>query len=91
LADPLPSVDNVLALKEPSPDRPNQSNTKATVGKGKMKIITTWHCREILQGKEHKGAPREWLILAGPGEDVIFEVKTSRRPTDEPDQPATRH
>jgi hypothetical protein len=64
-------------------------NTKATVGK--MKIITTWHCTEILQGEASETTPREWLILAGPGEDVIFEVKTAPRPTNKPNQPATRH
>jgi len=56
-----------------------------------MKIIAKWHCTEILRGKERKRTPREWLILAGPGEDVIFEAKTARRSTDKPDQPATRH
>jgi hypothetical protein len=57
-----------------------------------MKIISTWHCTEILQNKERESAPREWLILAGPGEDVIFEVKkTSPRSTNQPDPPATRH
>jgi len=91
VVDPLPSVDNVLTLKELRPARRNQSNMKAAMGKAKMKIITTWHCREILQGKEHKGTPREWLILAGPGEDVIFEVKTVRQPADKADQPGTRH
>jgi len=65
-------------------------NTKATLGNGKMKIITTWHCTEILQG-EGCEAPREWLILVGPGEDLIFEVKTARQPTNKPNQPATRH
>ena len=55
-----------------------------------MKIITTWHCTEILRGKERERTPREWLILAGPGEDLIFEVKTDQRPTNTPDQPATR-
>ena len=91
LADPLPSVDNVLALKDQRAGSAQPIEHESYGGKAKMKIITTWHCREILQGKEHKDAPREWLILAGPGEDVIFEVKTSRRPADEPDQPATRH
>ena len=56
-----------------------------------MKIITMWRCREILQGKERENTPREWLILAGPGEDVIFELKTSSDPIAKPDQPATRH
>jgi hypothetical protein len=62
-----------------------------TMGEGKMKIITKWHCTEVLQGKERGGIPREWLILAGPGEDVIFEVKTARRAANKPDQPPTRH
>jgi hypothetical protein len=56
-----------------------------------MKIITTWHCMEILQGKQANSTPREWLILAGPGEDLIFEVKTVPRPANTPEQPATRH
>ena len=56
-----------------------------------MKIITKWHCTEVLQGKERGGIPREWLILAGPGEDVIFEVKTTGRPANKPDQTATQH
>ena len=56
-----------------------------------MKLITTWHCTEILQGGESDTTPREWLILAGPGEDLIFEVKTARRPTNKPNQSATRH
>jgi hypothetical protein len=67
------------------------NNAKATVRNEKMKLITTWHCTEILQGEESETAPREWLILAGPGEDLIFEVKTARRPTNKPNQPATRH
>jgi hypothetical protein len=46
-----------------------------------MKLITTWHCTEILQGEESETTPREWLILAGPGEDLILEVKTAPRPT----------
>jgi hypothetical protein len=66
-------------------------NTNATAGNGKMKIISTWHCTEILQGKEAHSAPREWLILAGPGEDLIFEVKTAPRPINIPEQPARRH
>jgi len=66
-------------------------NTKATLGNGKMKIITTWHCTEILQGEGSEATPREWLILVGPGEDLIFEVKTARQPTNKPNQPATRH
>jgi hypothetical protein len=57
-----------------------------------MKIITMWRCTEVLQGKEERETtPREWLILAGPGEDVIFELKTGPRPIEKPDQPATRH
>lgn len=56
-------------------------NTKATLGDGKMKIITTWHCTEILQGERCEATPREWLILVGPGEDLIFEVKTARQLT----------
>jgi hypothetical protein len=75
-------------------------NTKATVGK--MKIITTWHCTEILPGEASDTTPREWLILAGPGEDLIFEVRLPRdRPTsltsrqrgtsaDDPDAPFYR-
>ena len=55
-----------------------------------MKLITTWHCTEILQGEESETAPREWL-MAGPGEDLIFEVKTVWRATNKPIQPATRH
>ena len=53
------------------------NNAKATVRNKKMKLITTWHCTEILQGEESEIAPREWLILVGPGEDLIFEVKTA--------------
>ena|SRR5438067_11958399 len=30
-------------------------------------------------------------ILAGPGEDLILEVKTAPRPTNKPDESATRH
>jgi len=56
-----------------------------------MKLITTWLCTEILQGEECETTPREWLILAGPGEDLIFEVKTVSRPAIKPNQPATRH
>jgi hypothetical protein len=30
-----------------------------------MKIITTWHCREILQGKEHeRWTPTDWSTLS---------------------------
>jgi hypothetical protein len=58
---------------------------------GKMKIITTWHCTEVLQGEERGATPREWLILVGPGEDLIFEVKTDWEPTNKPDQPPARH
>jgi hypothetical protein len=43
------------------------NNAKATVRNEKMKLITTWHCTEILQGKESETTPREWLILAGCG------------------------
>jgi hypothetical protein len=64
---------------------------KATLENGKMKIITTWHCTEVLQGDGREATPREWLILVGPGEDLIFEVKTAREPTNKPNQPATRH
>jgi hypothetical protein len=60
-------------------------------GERKMKIITTWHCMEILQGEGREATPREWLILVGPGEDLIFEVKTARQPTNKPNQQATRH
>jgi hypothetical protein len=67
------------------------NNAKATVRNKKMKLITTWHCTEILQGEDSETTPREWLILAGPGEDLIFEVKTARRPTNKPNQSATRH
>jgi hypothetical protein len=56
-----------------------------------MKIITTWRCTEILQGEECKRAPREWLILAGPGEDVIFEVKSAPPPANESEGSGTRH
>jgi hypothetical protein len=56
-----------------------------------MKIIATWHCTEILEGEERERPPREWLILAGPGEDVIFEVKSTRRRTNEPERPTARH
>ena len=56
-----------------------------------MKIITTWHCTEILEGGEHERPPREWLILAGPGEDVIFEVKSTLRRTNEPERSTARH
>jgi hypothetical protein len=44
-----------------------------------------------LRGKERERTPREFLILAGPGEDVIVEVKTVRQPTKKPESPATRH
>ena len=54
-----------------------------------MKIITTWHCTEILQGEGCEATPREWLILVGPGEDLIFEVKTARRPTNKETKSAT--
>jgi hypothetical protein len=33
----------------------------------------------------------ERLKALGPGEDLIFEVKTARQPTNKPNQPATRH
>ena len=66
-------------------------NTKATLENGKMKIITTWHCTEILQGERCEATPREWLILVGPGEDLIFELKTTRQPTNKPNQQATQH
>jgi hypothetical protein len=56
-----------------------------------MKIITRWHCTEVLQGEESERAPREWLILAGPGEDVIFEVKSTPLPANEPKTAAKRH
>jgi hypothetical protein len=64
---------------------------KATIGIIKMKIITTWHCTEVLQGEECERPPREWLILAGPGEDVIFEVKSTPRPTDETERSTAQH
>jgi hypothetical protein len=64
---------------------------KATIGIRKMKIITTWHCTEVLQGGESKRTPREWLILAGPGEDVIFEVKSAPPRINEPKRAVTRH
>ena len=67
------------------------NNAKATVRNKKMKLITTWHCTEILQGEESETTPREWLILVGPGEDLIFEVKTAPRPTNKPDESAKRH
>jgi hypothetical protein len=51
----------------------------------KMQLMTTW------QGEECETTPREWLILAGPGEDLIFEVKTAPRPPNKHYQPATRH
>jgi hypothetical protein len=56
-----------------------------------MKIITTWHCTEILQGERRETTPREWLILVGPGEDLIFELKTARQPTNKSNQQATQH
>ena len=56
-----------------------------------MKIITTWHCTEILEGDGREATPREWLILVGPGEDLIFEVKTTRQPTNQPVQSVRRH
>jgi hypothetical protein len=64
---------------------------KATIGIRKMKIITTWHCTEVLQGEERGRPPREWLILAGPGEDVIFEVKSTPQPTNEPETSIVQH
>src|SRR6516225_7736918 len=67
------------------------NNVKATVRNEKMKLITTWHCTEVLQGEESETTPREWLILVGPGEDLIFEVKTAPRPTSKPNESATRH
>jgi hypothetical protein len=87
--DALPSLDNELALTEPKPASAQPIN--ATTGNGEMKIITKWLCTEILRGKEGERSPREWLILAGPGEDVIVEVKTVRRPTKEPELLATQH
>jgi hypothetical protein len=66
-------------------------NTKATLENGKMKIITTWHCTEILPGEEREATPRQWLILVGPGGDLIFEVKTVWQPTNQPNQPAMWH
>jgi hypothetical protein len=66
-------------------------NTKATLENAKMKIITTWHCREILQTDGREATPREWLILVGPGEDLIFELKSARQPTNKPNQQATQH
>jgi hypothetical protein len=63
----------------------------ATIGIRKMKIIATWHCTEILEGEERERTPREWLILAGPGEDVIFEVKSTPRRTNEPVASTARH
>jgi hypothetical protein len=66
-------------------------NTKATLENAKMKIITTWHCREILQTDGRETTPREWLILVGPGEDLIFELKTARQPINKPNQQATQH
>ena len=60
-------------------------------GERQMKIITTWHCTEILEGDGREATPREWLILVGPGEDLIFEVKTTRQPTNQPVQSVTRH
>jgi hypothetical protein len=83
--------DNVLAFTEPKPGLAQSINTKATTGNGEMKIITKWHCTEILQGKERERTPRGWLILVGPGEDVIVEVETVRRPTKDPELLATRH
>ena len=68
-----------------------QINTKATLENVKMKIITTWHCTEILQGERCEATPREWLILVGPGEDLIFEMKTARQPTNKPNRQATQH
>ena len=56
-----------------------------------MKLITTWHCTEVLQGEESETTPREWLILVGPGEDLIFEVNPPPRPTNQPSRPATWH
>jgi hypothetical protein len=56
-----------------------------------MKIITTWHCTEILQGEERGRPPREWLILAGPGEDVIFEVKSAPLRINEPEWSTAQH
>jgi hypothetical protein len=56
-----------------------------------MKIITTWHCTEILESGQRERPPREWLILAGPGEDVIFEVKGALRRTNEPERSTARH
>jgi hypothetical protein len=67
------------------------NSAKATVRNENMKLITTWHCTEILQGDECETTPREWLILAGPVEDLIFEVKTAPRPTNKHNQPTTRH
>jgi len=49
------------------------------------------HHDVALQGEESETTPREWLILAGPGEDLILEVKTAPRPTNKPDESATRH
>jgi hypothetical protein len=63
----------------------------ATIGIRKMKIITTWHCTEIREGEERERPPREWLILAGPGEDVIFEVTSIARRANEPERSTGRH
>ncbi len=60
-------------------------------GERKDEDITTWHCTEILQGERREATPREWLILVGPGEDLIFELKTARQPTNKPNQQATQH
>ncbi len=56
-----------------------------------MKIITTWHCTEILQGERREATPQEWLILVGPGEDLIFELKTARQSRNNPNQQAPQH
>ena len=56
-----------------------------------MKIITTWYCTEILPGEECEKTPRQWLLLAGPGKDMIFEVKSAARLTNETTNSVTLH
>ena len=82
-----------LAVVKSFSIRPSREAAKheSYPGERQMKIITTWHCTEILEGDGREATPREWLILVGPGEDLIFEVKTTRRSTNQPVQSVTRH
>ena len=68
-----------------------KSSTKQCESYGEEREDEAHHDVALQQGEESETTPREWLILAGSGEDLIFEVKTARRPTNKPNQSATRH